>query len=149
LRILIFLLNILFLKKCMIKNHEWTSTWYHIIVLKLDPSRWVNPEPHRFGAGIGSSWRKNRGKKNSVDPETRLTRQDTFKNLIATCWFLFFFFTKTTSFWFFLRIDPDDPVTRSKPETWILDWPIIRRGLKLCLRWLNELIKFFIKKKNT
>jgi hypothetical protein len=30
-------------------------------------------------------------------------------------------FVLTTSFWFFLRIDPDDPVTRSKPDTRVLD----------------------------
>jgi hypothetical protein len=30
-------------------------------------------------------------------------------------------FILTMSFWFFLRIDPDDPVTRSKPDTRVLD----------------------------
>jgi hypothetical protein len=42
------------------------------------------------------------------------------KNLVATRWLLFFFFTKTTSFWF-KKIDPDDPVTGSKPEIRTLD----------------------------
>jgi len=44
-----------------------------------------------------------------------MTRQDPVKNLVATRW-IFFFFTKTMSFWFFKKIDPGDPVKIRNPD---------------------------------
>jgi len=42
---------------------------------------------------------------------------DPVKNLVATRWLLFFFLLKRRHFNFFKKINPDDPVTGSKPET--------------------------------
>ena len=82
-------------------------------VWKPGPVWRVDPEPGRPGAGTGPGWLKNRI---SHDPagwpgKTRLQPVD----------FCFCFFTKTTPFWIFFKIEID-PVTRSKPGTRALDW---------------------------
>ena len=46
---------------------------------------------------------------------------DSIKNLITTRWLLFFFVLLKRRRFDFKKIDPDDPVTRSKPRTWALD----------------------------
>jgi hypothetical protein len=67
----------------------------------------TRPRPAgRPGARTGPGWRKNRVGKNPVRPGC---------NPLTLV-----FFTKTTSFWF-KKIDPTDPVTRSKPGTRALD----------------------------
>jgi len=68
-------------------------------------------------------WWKNRKSHDSVwlGRPGGLTRQ----NPVTTRWLLFCFFTKTTPFWIFLKIEID-PVTRSKPGTRTLD----RTGFK-------------------
>jgi hypothetical protein len=64
----------------------------------------------RPGARTGPGWRKNMGRKNPVWPGDLA---NPVKNSVATRWVLFF--TKTMSFWFFLKKKswpgrPDDPV---------------------------------------
>jgi hypothetical protein len=88
-------------KKIRIMNSLSTMTreGIHSIVLKPGPARRVDPGPGRPGAGTGPGWRKNRGRKNPVWPggSTRWPGKTRWQ----TRWLLFFFFTKTTSFWFF------------------------------------------------
>jgi hypothetical protein len=61
--------------------------------------------------------KKKQGKKKS--DVSRLTRQDLVKNSVAIHWLLFFFFTKTTSFWFFLKKNwPGGPGQNLKPKPW-------------------------------
>jgi hypothetical protein len=52
-----------------------------------------------------------------------------------------FVFTKTTSFWFFKKIDLGDPVTQSKPGTRVLD----RAGSKNYVQ--NNIFQFIMKVK--
>jgi len=79
----------------------------------------------RLRVGIGPGLKKIRKRK---------TRSDPAKKPFTIRCFLFFFFIKTTSFWFKKKkIDPGDPVTRSKPETWTLN----RVEFKNYASWLD------------
>jgi len=80
-------------------NHSF-ETWFGLV--------------DRFRARIGPGWRKNKERRNSVDP----ARPDQKPG----CNSLIFFLLKQCRFDFFKnRIDPDDPVTQSKPGIWVLD----------------------------
>ena len=61
---------------------------------------------------------------------------------------LIFFFTKTTPFWIFFKIeiDPADPVTRSKPKIQTLDWTRFKNyGFKYTItRWYSSLFWFLL-----
>ena len=99
-------------------NHQTTLVnWNHLIIV-LKPG----PGPDQPGAGTGPGWWKNRKSHDPVWPGrpgelTRLTRQNPVKNPVATRCLLFFFFTKTTPFWIFFKIeiDPVDPVKTRNP----------------------------------
>jgi hypothetical protein len=94
----------------------------------LKPGPAPTGRPGRPVAGTGPGWRKNKKSHDSIDLATRLTRQ----NPVATRCLFFFFFTKTTLFWFFLKIEIDlaDLVTRSKLGTRALDRANYQPGLK-------------------
>jgi hypothetical protein len=84
------------------------------VVLKSGPVRRVDSWPGRSGPGTGPGWRKNRKRKIPVWPGDPVRPGQKLGCNPLT-------FVLMTSFWFFLRIDPDDPVTRSKPDTRVLD----------------------------
>jgi hypothetical protein len=67
-------------------------------------------EPGRIEEKIGEG-------KTRCDPVTRLTRQDPVKNPVAIRWF---FLLKRRHF-DLKKFDPDNPVTRKKPGTQVLD----------------------------
>ena len=67
---------------------------------------WVNLGPGWSRAETGLGWRKNRKRKNPMWPGQK-----------PGCNPLIFFFTKTMSFWFKKKNDPDDLVIRSKTRT--------------------------------
>jgi len=103
-----------------------------VFVHTRDHSFETRPGPAgRPGAGTGPSWWKNRGRKNSVWPGW--PGQGPVTNPLIFVFFLFFF-TKTTSFWFFLKNwsgRPNQtrwPSQNPKPEPWT--GPATKPGLK-------------------
>ena len=103
-----------------------------IIVLKHDSVRRVDLEPDRFEIETGLNWKKTRKKKTRCDPAGWLGKTRSKTRLQA------FFLLKRRRFNLKKnRIDPGDPVTRSKPGTRALNRAGSCEALHICF---NEII---------
>jgi len=95
---------------------------HHSFETQPDPASWLGTRPTRSWNLAGL--KKKKKVMTRCDPADLVTRL-TWKNPVATRWLLFFYFIllKWRCFEFFLKIkiDPVDPVTRSKPGTRVLN----------------------------